>query len=56
MNWLLQTEDPQISIAIQYQSSESFMDFLEGFTYEHVNFILSGTTYPQLNHKVFISN
>ncbi|CAH1426295.1 unnamed protein product [Lactuca virosa] len=23
------------------------MDFLEGFTYEHVNFIFSGTTYLQ---------
>ncbi|CAI9268534.1 unnamed protein product [Lactuca saligna] len=47
MNWLLQTEDPRISTGIQYQSSESFMDFLEGLTYEHVNFIFSGTTYPQ---------
>ncbi|KAL4560941.1 hypothetical protein LXL04_033098 [Taraxacum kok-saghyz] len=47
MNWFLQTEDPRISTGIQYQSSKSYMDFLEELTYEHVNFIFSDAIYPQ---------
>ncbi|KAI3738730.1 hypothetical protein L2E82_28848 [Cichorium intybus] len=49
MNWLLQTEDSRLSTGIQYQSSKSYMDFLEELTYEHVNFIFSDATYPQEN-------
>ncbi|KAI3706382.1 hypothetical protein L6452_24079 [Arctium lappa] len=42
MNWHLQTEGD-----IPYSLSGSFMDFFEGLTYEHVNFIFSDVTYPQ---------
>ncbi|KAL4591464.1 hypothetical protein LXL04_004430 [Taraxacum kok-saghyz] len=38
MNWHLQTE---------FNIPHSFMDFFEGLTYEHVNFIFSDVTYPQ---------
>nr|XP_043637439.1 E3 ubiquitin-protein ligase BIG BROTHER-like [Erigeron canadensis]XP_043637447.1 E3 ubiquitin-protein ligase BIG BROTHER-like [Erigeron canadensis] len=42
MNWQLQPE-----FDLYYSLSRSFMDFFEGFTYDHVNFIFSDVTYPQ---------
>lgn len=37
----------QTEFNIPHNSTGSFMDFFEGFTYEHVNFIFSDVTYPQ---------
>ncbi|CAH1415697.1 unnamed protein product [Lactuca virosa] len=42
MNWHLQTE-----FNILHSLSGNLMDFFEGLTYEHVNFIFSDVTYPQ---------
>lgn len=42
MNWHLQTE-----FNIPNSRTGSLMDFFEGLTYEHVNFIFSDVTYPQ---------
>ncbi|GJW19950.1 hypothetical protein Tco_0027386, partial [Tanacetum coccineum] len=41
-HWHLQSE-----FDIRNCLSGSLMDFFEGFTYEHVNFIFSDVTYPQ---------
>ncbi|KAJ9555615.1 hypothetical protein OSB04_010229 [Centaurea solstitialis] len=37
----------KLKAAYEYSLIGSFMDFFEGLTYEHVNFIFSDVTYPQ---------
>ncbi|XP_057953567.1 E3 ubiquitin-protein ligase BIG BROTHER isoform X2 [Malania oleifera] len=47
MNWNPQMEVHYVNNAVPYSTTGSFMDFFEGLTYEHVNFIFSGTPHAQ---------
>uniref|UniRef100_A0A5B7BJ94 RING-type domain-containing protein n=1 Tax=Davidia involucrata TaxID=16924 RepID=A0A5B7BJ94_DAVIN len=47
MNWNPQMDIHYVNTGVPYSSTGSFMDFFEGLTYEHVNFIFADTFHPQ---------
>ncbi|KAL8129331.1 hypothetical protein V2J09_018486 [Rumex salicifolius] len=55
MSWNQQMDFHYVGSSNSYGTAEGFMDYFEGFTYDHVNFIFSGTSqmqdsgYPHLN-------
>ncbi|GAB2218374.1 hypothetical protein Droror1_Dr00001595 [Drosera rotundifolia] len=49
MNWSQQIGAVYVDNSAPYYSVGSFMDFFEGFTFDHVNFIFSGGSHMQEN-------
>ncbi|GAB4835197.1 hypothetical protein Ancab_000106 [Ancistrocladus abbreviatus] len=47
MSWNSQMDVHYVGNGVPYTTSGSFMDFFEGLTYDHVNFIFSGTSHMQ---------
>lgn len=42
------------TISYPYNTAGSFIEYFEGLTYEHVNFIFSGASHAQVPAKIFI--
>lgn len=49
MNWNPHLEAHHLSTSYPYNSAGSFMEYVEGLTYDHVNFIFDGATHVQEN-------
>jgi len=41
------------NICYPYSSAGSFIEYVEGLTYEHVNFIFSGASHAQVPSEIF---
>lgn len=48
MSWNPHMEVHYINTGLPYSSTGSFMDFFEGLTYDHVNFIFADAPYAQV--------
>lgn len=48
MSWNPQTEVHYMNTSYPYSNTGSFMEYFEGLTYEHVNFIFSGASHAQV--------
>lgn len=48
MSWNPQLEFQFANSGFPYCTTGSIMDFFEGFTYEHVNFIFAGPSHAQV--------
>lgn len=52
MNWNLQMEIHYNNFSYPYNTAGSFIEYFEGLTYEHVNFIFNGASQAQVTTKV----
>lgn len=45
-----------VNTSYPYNSAGSFMEYFEGLTYEHVNFIFSGASHAQVfSYEMFVN-
>lgn len=50
MSWNPHMEVHYVNTSYPYSTAGSFMEYFEGLTYDHVNFIFSGASHAQVLH------
>lgn len=54
MSWNPHMEVHYNNVSYPYNTAGSFIEYFEGLTYEHVNFIFSGASHAQVREEIVV--